>query len=314
MLPITAIILTKDEELHIGRCLERLQPLEAERIVVVDSESTDATCRIAREHGAEVVVNPWPGNQAAQFNWALDNLDISTEWVLRLDADEYLSDALIEELRTMLPSLSTDVSALVFPLGRVFMGRELRHGIVNGVSMVRMFRNGRARYEQRLMDEHLKISSGQTVTCRNKFFDDNLNDISFFVRKHDSYSAKEAFLQLDKEYGLTLNQETTHEPNSPQESSPSDNGHFAESVSRKRQSKDTYARMPLFFRAFAYFVYRYIIKLGFLDGKEGFIWDFMQGWWYRTLVDSKVLEIKRDSHGDPAKMRRLLRTRYGLRF
>ena len=124
MFDITVIILTKDEELHISRCLERLRPLEAERVVIVDSESTDGTCRIAREMGAEVVVHPWPGNQAAQFNWALDNLDIQTRWVLRLDADEYLSAELIEEIKRECPALPEDVSAVVLPLGRVFLNRS----------------------------------------------------------------------------------------------------------------------------------------------------------------------------------------------
>ena len=155
MVDVTVIILTKNEELHLGRCLERLRALGPRRVVVVDSESTDATADLARREGAEVIIHPWPGNQAAQFNWALDNLPILTEWVLRLDADEYLSPELTEEIRAKLPEMPADVSALVLPLGRYFLNRRLRHGIVNGIAMVRMFRRGCCRYEQR---EHHRCS------------------------------------------------------------------------------------------------------------------------------------------------------------
>ena len=306
MFDITVIILTKDEELHIRRCLERLRPLEAERIVIIDSESTDGTCRIAREMGAEVVVHPWPGNQAAQFNWALDNLDIQSPWVLRLDADEYLSPELIEEIKRECPALPEDVSAVVLPLGRVFLNRELKHGIVNGVSMIRLFRTGKCRYEQRLMDEHLTVLSGSTVTFRNKFYDASLLPVSDFIAKHNSYSNRQAAVELIETYHLQDNDSSTFGD------SNSDTPALASTVAHKRSQKSRYSRMPLFVRSFGYFLYRYIFKLGFLDGKEGFLWDFFQGWWYRTLVDAKILEIKRKSNGDPEAIKRILKEQYNI--
>lgn len=298
MLDLSVIILTKDEELHLGRCLERLRPLAAKRTIVIDSESTDATCKIAREGGAEIVVHPWPGNQADQFNWALDNLDIKTEWVLRLDADEYLSPELIEEIKEKCPALPHEVSAVVLPLGRIFLNRELRHGIVNGVSMIRLFRNGRCRYERRLMDEHLQLLSGTTVTFNHKFYDASLLSIFDFIAKHNNYSTRQAIVELIETYELV-----------PHKDNDSD---LATSVARKRASKSRYSRMPLFLRSFGYFIYRYIFKLGFLDGKEGFLWDFFQGWWYRTLVDAKIWEIKRKSKGDPQEIKRIIREDYNI--
>lgn len=283
MLDITVIILTKDEQRHIRRCLERLKPLEPRRVIVVDSHSSDGTQDIARELGAEVIEHDWPGNQAAQFNWALDNAAIQTEWVLRLDADEYLTPDLISELKNLLPSLNPTTTALVFPLGRAFLGKRLKHGIVNGVSMIRMFRNGKARYENRIMDEHLKISDGNCHTCKNHFIDDNRMPLSFFITKHNSYAEKEALLLLEQEIA-----EENNAANSLNESS-----NFAAEVQKKRQQKNKYGKLPLFWRAFGYFTYRYILKLGFLDGKEGFLWDFLQGFWYRTLVDAKIFEIKK---------------------
>lgn len=161
-----------------------------------------------RREGAEVVVHPWPGNQAAQFNWALDALDIRSEWVLRLDADEYLSPELTEEIRAKLPTMPADVSALVIPLGRYFLNRRLRHGIVNGIAMVRMFRRGYCRYEQRLMDEHLQILSGRSETLTHPFYDHSLLPLSAFIAKHNGYADREAALLLAENTGLRAQRPT----------------------------------------------------------------------------------------------------------
>ena len=122
MLDLTVIILTYNEEIHIRRCLENVCPI-AKKVIVVDSPSTDRTQEICREFdNVEVVVHKYPGNQAEQFNWALDNLKIETEWILRLDADEYLMPELIEELREKLPKIDKDVAA--FSLSRARFRRK----------------------------------------------------------------------------------------------------------------------------------------------------------------------------------------------
>ena len=299
MLDITVIILTKDESVHIARCLENVNHI-AKKVYVVDCFSTDGTQEIARSHGAEVIEHEWPGNQAEQFNWALDNLNITTEWILRLDADEYLTDDLIQELKSIIKTVSPTVSAFVFPLGRAFMGRILKHGIVNGVSMIRMFRRGKARYEHRIMDEHLQISDGDIITCKHKFIDDNHLALSHFIAKHNIYATREAALLISSEFNDDNNN--------------NDNGKYASEVTAKRNQKATYNRLPIFWRALGYFSYRYFIKLGFLDGKEGFLWDFLQGWWYRTLVDAKIYEIKKTCGNNPDKIKNLLRNEYGIKI
>lgn len=281
-LNLTTIILTYNEEIHIRRALENVCPI-SEKVIVVDSPSTDKTVEICQEFdNVEVVVHKYPGNQAAQFNWALDNCNIDTQWVLRMDADEYLTDELKTEMQEKLPELSVNVSAVVLPLGRAFMGRVLKHGIVNGVKMIRLFRYGKVRYEQRLMDEHLKVLEGETVTFCGKFIDDNRISIRAFVDKHNNYSSREAAVLLDAEFQL-----------SDESIKLRDDSEYAAEVVAKRAQKAKYAKMSLFWRSFAYFIYRYIFKMGFLDGKEGFLWDFLQGWWYRTLVDAKVFELKK---------------------
>lgn len=280
-LNLTTIILTYNEELHIRRCLEHVCPF-SKKVYVIDSPSTDRTAEICREFpNVEVVVHQYPGNQAEQFNWALDNCEIGTEWVLRLDADEYCTHELIREMQEKLPALPNEVSAVVLPLGRVFRGRLLKHSIVNGVKMIRLFRYGRVRYEQRLMDEHLEVLEGGTVAFDNMFVDDNLMSIRGFIDKHNNYSSREAALLLDAEFELC-----------PIDDRENDTA-YAKDVATKRAQKARYAKMPLYWRSLAYFFYRYVVKLGFLDGRAGFEWDFFQGLWYRLLVDSKVAEVRR---------------------
>lgn len=300
MLDLSVIILTYNEELHIRRCLENVLPF-AKKVFVVDCFSTDKTKEIALRLGAEVVEHAWPGNQAEQFNWALDNLPISTEWVLRLDADEYLLPELVEELREKLPTLSEDVTGIIFNRRHIFMGKWMRRGIYP-VKLLRVFRHGKGMCEQRLMDEHIQLTEGRAVEFEHDFCDHNLNNLSWFCHKHVNYAIREAVDLLDIELDLTGAAE-------------SDNGkEISPQALAKRMKKHKYARQPLFWRSFAYFCYRYFLKGACLDGKVGFIWTFLQGWWYRTLVDAKVFEIKRQCGNDKEKIKALLRREYGIRL
>ena len=300
MLVLSVIILTYNEELHIRRCLENVLPF-AKKVFVVDCFSTDKTKEIALRLGAEVVEHAWPGNQAEQFNWALDNLPISTEWVLRLDADEYLLPELVEELREKLPTLPEDVTGIIFNRRHIFMGKWMRRGIYP-VKLLRVFRHGKGMCEQRLMDEHIQLTEGRAVEFEHDFCDHNLNNLSWFCHKHVNYAIREAVDLLDIELDLTGAAE-------------SDNGkEISPQALAKRMKKHQYARQPLFWRSFAYFCYRYFLKGACLDGKVGFIWTFLQGWWYRTLVDAKVFEIKRQCGNDKEKIKALLRREYGIRL
>lgn len=300
MLDLSVIILTYNEELHIRRCLENVLPF-AKKVFVVDCFSTDKTKEIALGLGAEVVEHAWPGNQAEQFNWALDNLPISTEWVLRLDADEYLLPELVEELREKLPTLPEDVTGIVFNRRHIFMGKWVRRGIYP-VKLLRVFRHGKGMCEQRLMDEHIQLTEGRAVEFEHDFCDHNLNNLSWFCHKHVNYAIRETVDLLDIELDLTGAAE-------------SDNGKgISPQALAKRMKKHKYARQPLFWRSFAYFCYRYFLKGACLDGKVGFIWTFLQGWWYRTLVDAKVYEIKRQCGNDKEKIKALLRKEYGIRL
>lgn len=298
MLDITVIILTYNEELHIKRCLDRIASV-VKSVYLIDCYSTDRTLDIAGQYSNVVVLqNKWV-NYATQFNWGLNNATINTKWVLRLDADEYLTDELIAELQEKLPTLDKNVTGIVLPLRRVWMGRTIRRGMPQ-VKLLRLFQYGKAKSEVRLMDEHIQLLEGHSVEFANEFADDNLNNLSWWTQKHVGYAIREAVDLLDMEFDLTG---SANEDNDKE---------ISEQAKSKRMAKHKYARQPLFWRSFAYFCYRYFFKLGFLEGKEGFLWHFLQGWWYRTLVDAKIYEMKKACGNDKEKIKTYLSEVYNI--
>lgn len=301
MLDLTVVILTKDEELHIRRCIENVLPI-AKTIYLVDSYSTDKTLEIATAYpNVRVIQHKWANNYALQFNWALDQLPADTGWVLRLDADEYLLPELVEEIRQKLPTIGEETSGVVLNRRHIFLGKWMKRGIYP-VKLLRIFRYGKGRCEQRLMDEHIQLTQGEIVEFDNDFCDHNLNNLSWFCHKHVNYAVREAADLLDIEYNITGAAQTDGSKE------------ISRQALAKRNKKHKYARQPLFLRSAAYFFYRYLFKGAFLEGKEGFLFSFIQGWWYRTLVDAKVLEIKRKSGGDPQKIKQILREEYNIGF
>ena len=299
MLDISVVILTYNEEKHIRRCIENVLPF-ANDIFIIDSYSTDKTLEIAKEYEkVKILQNKWENNHSKQFNWGLEHAPISTEWILRLDADEYLTPELITELKEKLPSLPNDVMGIIFNRRHIFMGKWMRRGIYP-VKLLRVFRHGKGMCEQRLMDEHIQLTEGRAIEFEHDFCDHNLNDLSWFCHKHVNYAIREAIDLLDIELDLTGVADTDKSKNITQQ------------AKHKRMAKHRYARQPLFWRAFAYFCYRYFVKGACLDGKIGFIWTFLQGWWYRTLVDAKVFEIKRICGNDKDKIRKHLQQHYHI--
>lgn len=298
MLDVSVIILTYNEEIHIKRCLDRISS-DVKEVFVIDSFSTDKTVEIAKEYAnVTVFQNKWV-NYAAQFNWALENAPIHSKWVLRLDADEYLTKELKDELENRLPTLEDDVTGIIFNLRRVWMGQALRYGMTK-LKLLRLFRYGKAKSEVRLMDEHIQLLEGESVEFEHEFADDNLNNLSWWTNKHVGYAIREAVDLLDMEYNLTGSAKADSQKN------------INKQAKSKRMLKHKYAKQPLFWRSFAYFCYRYFFKLGILDGKKGFLWHFLQGWWYRTLVDAKVFEIKKACGNNPEKIKQHLKAVYHI--
>ena len=268
---IAVVILTKDEKLHIGRCLERIAALLPRQVFVVDCFSTDGTQRIVEEGQNDkigqthfiisVVEHEWPGNQAAQFQWALDNLPIEAKWILRLDADEYLTDELIAEIKDKLPRLEDDVDGVVLKRRHVvgWLGnRWIKRGMYP-TKILRLFRKGHGRSDMKIMDEHIVVQR-RVVEFENDFVDHSLISFEEWKEKHRNYAKREAQSYLSGE----------------------------RSTGEKAAKKDAYYKLPRYLRAVAYFCIRYFLKLGFLDGLAGFRWHFWQGLWYRWIVDREI--------------------------
>jgi glycosyltransferase involved in cell wall biosynthesis len=272
---LTVVILTLDEEQHIKRAISSVTRI-AHRIVVVDSGSTDGTVERAREAGALVLFNPFI-TQAKQFNWALQQLPDGTEWVLRLDADEIVSDALAEEIATRLPGLPDHIAGVTVARRISFLGRPVRHGGMFPVQVVRLLRHGRGGSEDRWMDEHIVVD-GKVTSFKGELLDDNLKTLSWWINKHNSYASREVIEVLNAEFGFIVREGNANLGRSQ--------------TGAKRWIKENiYLRLPGGLRALAYFFYRYILRLGFLDGIEGTAFHLLQGFWYRYLVDLKRREV-----------------------
>lgn len=275
---IAVVILTFNEEIHIERCIRSAQAVSDE-IIVVDSFSTDNTCAIAQSMGAIVYQHKFE-NYARQINWAFENCDIRSNWIWRLDADEYIEPLLASNALQALEHIAEDVNGISVNKKIVFMGQPLLHGGWYPVQHIKIIRKGFGACEDTWMDEHLVIFSGNTISIDGDQTDDNLNDLTWWSHKHVNYASREAVNTLLMEYNLKDQKEEVQPK------------FFGTDAERKRWLKMKYAKTPLFVRPFINFFIRYILKGGFLDGKRGFIWHFFQGFWYRMLVDAKIYELK----------------------
>ena len=275
---LTVIILTLNESEHIARAIRSISSL-TDRILVVDSGSTDETIKIARELGANVLVHSFV-TQAKQFNWALGQLPSDTEWIFRLDADEIVSSELINSVRSVLPNLGEEVSGATVNRRMTFMGRSIKWGGIFPIQILRLFRYGRGRSEDRWMDEHI-IVDGQVIELNGELLDDNLKPLTWWIEKHNSYASREAFEVINNEFKLIPAKETSANVKGP--------------AKLKRLLKERfYYKFPPKLRPLFYFAYRYFFRLGILDGYRGAAFHFLQGFWYRYLVELKVSEVREE--------------------
>lgn len=279
MMDLTVIILTKNEEINLAKCIMSFCGA-AKRFVVVDSFSTDRTVEIAEKMGAEIVSHPFK-NHAEQFNWAIEHITITTEWIMKIDADEELTPELLGELEDKLSILPAATNGIILKRRTYFMGKWLRHGDKYPDLLLRIFRRGHGKSEMKLMDEHLIITDGKTITFTYDLIDNNLKSLTWWIDKHNWYSSKEA---QDRQ------QETDRK--NKQESLTGTNAAFISRLKRIAKNRGYY-QLPSFLRAHLYFIYRYYFRLGFLDGKEGRIYTFLQAYWYRYLVDAKLYESEK---------------------
>lgn len=271
-----AIILTLDEEQHIARCIDSIRAY-CTSILVIDSGSCDRTLEIARGLGADTMVHPFT-THAAQVNAAIDMLADRPGWRLRIDADEYLEAGSGERMLAAIRNAPADCAGLTVRRHICFLGRKIRWGGIEPNPQLRVWRGGLGRSEQRWMDEHIVVN-GNVASTKIDITDENLNSVTWWTDKHNGYASREAVQVLLTEAGQTEN--------------GSNHARLALVPSIKRMLKThAYNRLPLALRSMAYVFLRYIVLLGFLDGRQGFYFHFLQGFWYRTLVDAKITDVK----------------------
>jgi glycosyltransferase involved in cell wall biosynthesis len=268
---ITVVVLTYNEELNLPACLESLHRLGCP-VFVVDSGSTDRTRDIARRFGASVVEHPFD-THAAQWTWALETLPIASPWVLALDADQRATPELVDELRALDPRALERAAGAYVCRRQVFRGKWIRYGGYYPKYLLKLFRRDRVRIDRHdLVDHHFYVD-GPTLTLAHDIVEANVkeDDISFWIDKHTRYARLLAREELQWRTGQRTDAIEPSLRGNPDQ--------------RTLALKRAWRRMPLYVRPFLYFVYRYVFRLGVLDGKQGAIFHFMQAFWFRLLVD-----------------------------
>ncbi len=297
---LSIIILTFNEEINIERCLIEARKL-TKNIFIIDSYSTDKTLEICKKYTQKIYQNTFI-NQAIQLNWALGNIDLTTEWILRLDADEYFLPELINEVKYGLDNLDDDINGIFFKRRVYFMDKWIKHGGYYPTLILRLWRNKKAICEERWMDEHMKLLEGRSITFKNDFVDDNKKNLHWWISKHNNYAAREAIEQLNIKYNF-LDYELI-KPNI-----------FGAQEQRKKWLKEKFYNVfPLGVKPFMYFIYRYVFKGGFLDGFRGFLFHILQGFWYRFLVDAKVYELEKKSKENRKTIKETIEKEYGFKL
>ena len=273
--PVAAVVLTYNEERNLPDCLASLAGLVRE-IFVVDSGSTDGTLEIARAAGATVLQHPFE-HYGAQRNWAIEHLAITAPWTLHIDADERITPELREAITAVLardtPSLAK-IDGFLVSRRTMFIGRWIRHGGHYPAWHLRLMRTGAGRCEDRLYDQHFYVA-GAVQKLQGDLIDTLTPDLATFTARHLRWAQLEA---------------AEHE--APPDAVGRIRGKLAtdNAIERRRWWRDRYVRLPLFVRPAAYFLYRYIVRLGFLDGRAGLVFHVLQGFWFRFLVDALILE------------------------
>lgn len=275
--PVSVVVLTYNSEPDLDGCLGSVAGWAGE-IFVVDSFSQDATVDIAKRHGAHVYTNRFQGF-AAQENWACEHLPLSYEWALFLDADE----AVLPELRDEIGALLTDGEPREagFYLRRrfVWMGRWLRHGGYYPVDELQLFRRSLCRVVDAGLREYNAVQ-GTVGRLRHDLVHESRKGLAYWIQKHVMYARREAEEQFNG-YGAARLRAAAQP------------GIHLEGTGRNRFREQAWNRVPLFVRPLLLFTYRYVMRLGFLDGIPGLTYCFLHELWYQFLIDLNLWELRR---------------------
>jgi len=281
LIPVTVIVPVKNEACHVSRCLEALKGFS--EVFVIDSQSSDETAEVAEKHGARVVQFFYQGGWPKKRQWALDSLPIANDWVLLLDADEIVTSDLAGEIKSAIEAKSFD--GYWIRLNLTFLGGELRHGDASFWKLS-LFRRDLGKFECRLRDqdpsmadievhEHV-IVRGRCGKLRNAIRHVNVDSLSRYIRKHDEYSNWESHVLLGDQASGELSPTL-----------------FGSQAQRRRWIKLVLYRVPG--SPVVFFFYRYLLRLGFLDGVPGLIYCVFQAI-HLFQIKAKIYELKQNSH------------------
>ncbi len=264
--------------MHLPRLLASVADLLAP-IFILDSGSTDSTVNIGKSHGATILHHAFE-NHPKQWDYALKNFEITTPWVICLDADQVLSPELREQLHAFNPLNYPDVNGIYFNRKNIFKRKWIKHGGYYPFYMLKMFKYSVGYSDLNENMDHRFIVYGKTVTWKKgHIIEENLkeNSIAFWIAKHNRYSDLTAQEEIDRQNKLRIQTLQPHFWGSPDE--------------RRVHLKKIWWQMPKYTRPALYFLYRYVLQLGFLDGHKGAIFHFMQGFWFRLVIDIKIDEL-----------------------
>lgn len=272
--------------MHLPRLLRSIAGLQAPTFVF-DSGSADGTLEIARQFGATIIQHPFE-NHPKQWHAALSSLPVATPWIIGLDADHIVSDELFKMLAEFDDAnIPSDVTGIYFNRKNYFRGKWIRHGGYFPKYLLKMFRTGVGYSDLNENMDHRFLAPGKLLVWNKGYLiEENLkeNTISFWIEKHNRYSDLVAREEVERWQGLRRQSIRPKMWGSPDE--------------RIAFSKSIWWKLPLLFRPFLYFFYRYFFQLGILDGKQGLIFHFLQGFWFRFVVDIKIEELRYDKSGD----------------
>lgn len=274
MIDATAIIMTKNEEKNIVDCLKSMQGF-AKRCVVIDCGSTDKTVELAKQYGADVYFHEFE-YYARQFNWGIENCDIDTDWIIRLDADERFPDELNREIEKLIEdNKDKPMNGITIEADLYFLGRVMKHGLRNKRKMM-LFKKAYGEIEDRRRDAHSVISEGFSASTKHRFVHYDFKNIDNYIKKYNWYATREMQDYIDYKHG-----------------SGTDINTDAAIAAQRKKKFGMYYKAPRFFRCWAWFFYNYIFRGGFLDGKEGLVFCFLECYWYRFVVDAKIYEYEK---------------------
>lgn len=279
------IILTYNEETNLPRLIASIAGLDA-ALYVLDSGSTDGTLKIAENAGAIILQHPFE-NHPKQWDYALKNFDIKTPWVICLDADQALTPELHQRLSGFIDQDYQHINGIYFNRKYFFKGRWIKHGGYYPFYMLKMMRYGIGFSDTNENMDHRMIVPGNTIIWKDTpILEENIkeNNISFWIAKHNRYSDLLAVEETERL--LQLRSQTVNP------------GFWGSPDERTAWFKQLWWRLPRYIRPMLYFIFRLVFKLGILDGRSGVIFHFMQGFWFRLVVDIKIDELLKQKKND----------------